>query len=138
MKSLGMTSGPVPRAKTGDYERALQLAATFGSKDAVTKGLKELRDAAAALDKAREDAEAGTVKASERGEAALKAEAKATDLRQKLAGETAKARDELGAREMAVMERERLVGEAEQAQETRDAALSTREAHLHAAGVANF
>ena len=119
MKSLSMTGGPVPRAKPGDYERALQLAATFGSKDAVTKGLKELRDAKAAADAALEDVEAAERRAAKRGEVAQAAETKATDLRQKLADETATAMAALTKRESAVMAREK-------AADARDTALFTQ------------
>ncbi len=135
---LGLKSAVMPKAKPGDFERALQLAATFGSKDAVTHGLKQLRDATAALDKARDDAQATMAAATKRDTMAREAEAAATHARQALADETAAARAELGQRETAVAERERLAGECETSQEARDKELLRREEHLREAGVRGF
>ena len=138
MKSIGQAGSAMPQAKLGDIERAVQLAVTFGSKDNVTKGLKQLRDATAAHDKAREDAEAAGRKAADRDKAAQEAEGKATHARQALADESAEAHAALGKRETDVAERERLVTEAEQSQEARDRELTRREDHLRKAGVRGF
>ena len=138
MKALGLKSAVMPKAKPGDFERALQLAATFGSKENVTAGLKQLRDATAALDQARDDAQATMAAATKRDTMAREAEADATRARQALADETAAARAELGPREVAVAERERLAGECEKSQKTRDEELARREGLLREAGVANF
>ena len=135
---LGLKPALVPKAKPGDFERALQLAATFGSKDAVTKGLKELRDATAAHDKARDDAQADLVRAVQRDTEAQASEAKAIIARQALADESAAATATLGKRETAVAERERLVKEAETSQEARDKEFTRREDHLRGAGVRGF
>ncbi len=135
---LGLKSAVMPKAKPGDFERALQLAATFGSKDAVTRGLKELQDAAAALDQARDDAQATAAAATKRDTMAREAEAAATHARQALADETAVARAELGSREVKVAEREQAADARDAAQETRDEELGRREGLLREAGVANF
>ena len=102
---LGFKPGAMPKAKPGDFERALQLAATFGSKDAVKDGLKQLQDATAALDQAREAAEAAERKVTTRESAAQATEAAATRARQALADETEKTREELGKSDAAVAER---------------------------------
>ena len=135
---LGLKSAVMPKAKPGDYERALQLAATFGSKEAVTHGLKQLRDAAAALDQARDDAQATAAAATKRDTMARQAEADATRQRQLLADETAAATAALGEREIAIADRENLVAEAEKSQTARDADLKRREEHLASAGVRGF
>ncbi len=138
MKSLGMASSAMPRPKPGDHERALALlAATTDAK--VTKArLVELQDATLAHDKAREEAEAATAKAKQRESEAQAAEADAIRARQALADETAKARDELGKRDTAVTERERVAGEVEKSQDARDTDLKRREEHLSEAGVRGF
>ena len=135
---LALKPGAMPKAKPGDFERALQLAATFGSKDAVTKGLKELQDATAANEQTRDDAQAAEVRAVQRDTEAQASEAKAIIARQALADETAVAHNELGQRESAVAERERLVKEAETSQEARDKEFTRREDHLRKAGVRGF
>ena len=128
----------MPKAKPGDFERALQLAATFGAKDAVKDGLQQLRDAKAAADEANSTALATMAAATKRDTMAREAEADATRARQALADETANARTELGDREVAVGERERLATEAEKSQGLRDQELIRREDHLRKAGVAGF
>ena len=138
MKSLGQAGSGMPRAKVGDYERALQLAATFGAKDVVKDGLKQLRDATAALDQARDDAQSTMAAATKREEAARTAETDATRARQALIDETAKARAELDQRETAVADRETMVTEAETSQGLRDKELQRREDHLREAGVRGF
>ncbi len=135
---LGLKSAVMPKAKPGDFERALQLAATFGSRENVTAGLKQLQDAAAALDQARDDAQATAAAATKRDTMAREAETDATRARQALADETAAARAELGQRESAVAERERLATEAEKSQGLRDKELLRREKHLREAGVRGF
>ncbi len=138
MKALGLKPALMPKTKPGDYERALQLAATFGSKDAVTHGLKQLRDATAALDQTRADVEATMAAATKRDKMAREAEADATLARQTLIDETEKARAELDHREVAVADRETMVAEVETSQGLRDKELQRRETHLHEAGVAGF
>ena len=138
MKSLGQAGSGMPRAKVGDYERALQLAATFGAKDVVKDGLQQLRDATAALDQARGASEATMAAATKRDTMAREAEADATRARQALADATAKARSELGQREKAVGDREHMVTEAEKSQGLRDTELQRREEHLKKAGVRGF
>ncbi len=135
---LGLKPALVPKAKPGDFERALQLAATFGSKEDVTAGLKQLRDAKAAADEAGAQAQALESAAAQRDTSAREAEADATRARQALADETVASRDELGQREVAVADRENLVKEAEQSQGLRDKELLRREKHLREAGVRGF
>ncbi len=130
--------GAMPRAKSGDFERALQLAATFGSKDAVTHGLKQLQDATAAHDAAREGCEMASAETKRIGEEALRAKEDATRARQLLVDETAAARAELGQREVKVAAREQAADARDAAQETRDEELARREGLLREAGVANF
>ncbi len=128
----------MPRTKPGDHERALALLAATADTKVTKARLVELRDATAAHDKAREEAEAATAKAKQRGSEAQAAEADAIRARQTLADETAKARDELGKRETAVAERERVAGECEKSQEARDKEFQRREDHLRKAGVRGF
>ena len=137
MKAVGMTGGPVPRAKPGDYERSLALLAGITAKDAKAR-LTELRDGAAAHDRAREDAEEAERKATARDTVARAAERKATLARQALVDESAEAQAAHAKRETAVAERERLVTEAEQSQGARDKELKGREEHLSKAGVRGF
>ena len=138
MKSLGMASSAMPRAKPGDHERALALLAATADAKVTKARLVELRDATAAHDKAREDAEAAERKAAERAKAAHRAEMDATIARQALADESAEAAASLGKRETAVAERERLATECETSQAARDADLKRREEHLSKAGVRGF
>ena len=138
MKSLGQAGGAMPRAKPGDHERALALLAAIADPKATKRALTELRDSTAAADVAREASEAAERKAAERDKAAQKAEIGATRARQALADETEKVRGELGGREKAVAERERLATEVEQAQAVRVEELAQREDHLRKAGVAGF
>lgn len=139
MKTLGRMAGSsLPRPKPGDHERALALLAATADPKVTKARLVELRDATLAHEKARDDAQAAERKAAERDKAAEAAEADAIRARQALADETAKARDELGRRETAVAERERLATECEQSQEARDKGLAQREDHLRKAGVRGF
>ena len=138
MKSIGQAGSAMPQAKLGDIERAVQLAMTFNSKGAVTKGLEQLRDATAAHEKAREDAEAAGRKAADRDKAALAAEAKATRARQALADESAEAQAAHVKRKTDADEREAAADAREDAQEAREDDLKRREALLHKAGVAGF
>ena len=135
---LGLKSAVMPKTKPGDYERALQLAATFGSKEAVTRGLKELQDAKAAADEASAQAQATMVASTKRDTMAREAEAGAIRARQTLADESAAASTALGQRETAVADREHLVADAEKSQALRDKELIRREDHLREAGVAGF
>ena len=138
MKSLGMASSAMPRAKPGDHERALALLAATADAKATKVRLTELRDATAALEKSRDEAEAAERKAAKRDKAAHRAEMDATVARQALADESAEAAASLAKRETAVAERERLATEAEQSQEARDKELQRREDHLRKAGVRGF
>ena len=138
MKTLGMAGSAMPRAKPGDFEKALALMAATGADKATKAYLTELRDATLAHDKAREDAEAATAKAKQRESEAQAAEAAATGTRQALADESAEAQAALGKRETAVADRERLATECEQSQEARDKELARREDHLRQAGVRGF
>ena len=99
---LGLKSAVTPKAKPGDFERALQLAATFGSKENVTAGLKQLRDAKAGADEACAQAQATERNAGKRESEAQAAETDATRQRQLLADETSAAMAALGQRETAV------------------------------------
>ena len=135
---LGLKPSVMPKAKLDDFERALQLAATFGSKEDVMAGLQQLRDAKAAADEANSTAQATMAAATKRDTMAREAEADATRARQKLADESAASRAELGQREAAVVERERLATEAEKSQGLRDKELLRREKHLREAGVRDF
>ena len=83
--------GAMPKVKSGDFERALQLAATFGSKENVTAGLKQLRDAKTAADEASAQAQATMAAATKRDTMAREAEAAATHARQALADRTSPA-----------------------------------------------
>ncbi len=138
MKTLGMAGSTMPRTKPGDHERALALLAATAEPKVTKARLVELRDATAAHDKSREEAEAAELKVVERTEAAQAAEADATRARQALADDSAKARDELGKRETAVAEREKVAGEVETSQEAQDTELTRREVHLREAGVRGF
>ncbi len=138
MKSLGMTGSTMPRTKPGDHERALALLAATAYTKVTKARLVELRDATAAHDKSREDAEAATAKAKQRESEAQAAEADAIRARQALADESAEAQATLGKREADVTERERVAGECETSQKARDADLKRREEHLSKAGVRGF
>ncbi len=136
MKSLGMAS-TVPKARAGDFERALALLVALDSNK--TKGyLAELVEAAAAHDAAHTAAEAAAEKAKKRARAAQEAEAAATVSRQALADQSEKSKAEIGRRETAVVAREAMATEVEAAQDTRDKELAEREAHLRKAGVKGF
>ena len=134
----GLKPGAMPKTKAGDYDTALELLASVADPKATKKSLIELRDARTAADAARDAAEAAERKAKEREIAAQAAEADAIRVRQRLVDETATARTELGQRETAVAERERLAGECEKSQEARDTDLARRETHLKSAGVRGF
>ena len=134
----GLTPGTMPRTKPGDHERALALLAATADSKATKKHLTELKDATAIYDNARDDAQAAEHNAAERDIAAQASEGKAIRARQTLADETAAARSELGQRETAVAERERLATECETSQEARDKELTRREDHLKKAGVRGF
>ena len=138
MKTLGMAGSAMPRAKAGDYDKALALLAATGADKGTKAYLTELRDATTAHDKAREDAEAAERKAADREKAAQAAEAEATRARQALADESAEAQAAHAKRETAVAERERLATECETSQEVRDRGLAQREDHLRKAGVRGF
>jgi hypothetical protein len=133
-----LSHGNMPKAKPGDFERALQLAATFGSKEDVMAGLQQLRDAKAAADEANSTAQATMAAATKRDTLAREAEAAATRARQALADETKAAHASLAQREGAVADRENLAAEAEKSQGLRDQELIRREDHLRKAGVAGF
>ena len=137
MKQL-LKPGTVPRAKASDYDTALALLTSVNDPKATKKFLAELQDSTLAHDAAREAAEATMAAATKRDQMAKQAEADATRQRQLLADETAAARDELGAREVAVADRENLVAAAEKSQEARDRELERREQHLREAGVRGF
>ncbi len=138
MKSLGMTGSAPRKVKPGDFERALALMVEVGGDKGTKAYLAELVDAQAAHDKARADAEGAMAQAKQRESEAQKAEADATRARQAQVDETAKARDELGKREKAVVEREALAADVEAAQDVRDKELASREGHLREAGVQGF
>ena len=138
MKSLGRAGSAVPRAKVGDYDAAIAFMISAGDAKTTKARLVDLRDATAAHDKAREEAQAAGRKAAERDKAAHRAEMDATVVRQALADETAEARAALGKREEAVAGREKAATECEQSQEARDKELARREEHLSKAGVRGF
>ena len=137
MKPL-LKPGLMPRARVGDFENALALLVATGADKATKAYLTQLHEATAAYDKARDDAQAAERKVTTREAEAQTAEADATRARQALADETAAARADLGQREVAVAERERLATEAEKSQGLRDQELIRREDHLRKAGVAGF
>ncbi len=137
MKQL-LRPGAMPRAKVGDFENALALLVATGADKSTKAYLTQLHEATAAYDKARDDAQAAERKVTTRESEAQAAEADAIRARQALADETATARAELGQRETAVAERERLAGECETSQEARDKELARREEHLKKAGVRGF
>lgn len=138
MKSLGQAGSAKPRVRPGDMERALALITELGGDKKSREYLADLVAAEAEADKARTVAEAAIVKAKQRESEAQAAEADAIRARQALADESAKARDELGKRETAVAERERVAGEVKHSQEARDKELQRREDHLRKAGVRGF
>ena len=74
MAGLGHPGRAMPRTKAGDYERCLELLATFGADTATRAYVVELRDAALVHDAAREAADAATAEAGRREAAALEAE----------------------------------------------------------------
>ena len=137
MKTM-LKPGAGPRAKTNEITTALDLISALKNPKASEKSLTALHEATLAHDAAREAAEATIAEAKKREEAAREAESAATHQRQALADSTATARAELGQRETAVAERERLAGECEKSQEVRDADLERREKHLASAGVRGF
>ena len=126
------------RARVGDFENALALLLATGADKGTKAYLGELHEATAAYDKAKDDAQAAERKVTTREAEAQTAEANATRARQALADETANARTELGAREVAVADREQLSAAAEKSQEMRDKELTRREDHLREAGVRGF
>ncbi len=91
-----------------------------------------------ALEQALEATRIASAEGKKREVAAKKAEADATRARQGLADDTAKARDELGKREQAVVAREALAADVEAAQDKRDKELVKREKLLRDAGVKGF
>ncbi len=137
MKPL-LKPGTMPRAKAGDFDKALALVAGVADAKATKKYLAELQDSTLAHDASREAAATAAAESTKREEAAREAESAATVSRQRLADETANARVELGDREVAVGERERLAGERETAQEARHKELARREGLLRDAGVKDF
>lgn len=78
-----------PVARVSDYETALKLATTFGSKDAVIEHLTELRDATAGFDQAREASQTAATAAQGREDAARQAEGTSERARQAQADEAA-------------------------------------------------
>ncbi len=138
MKSLALAGSRKPKIRPGDYERALALIVAFGGDKSTKAYLADLVAAEAEADKTRTVAEAATAKAKQRESEAQAAEADAIRVRQALADETAKARDELGKREIDVAERERVAAECETSQEARDKEFQRREDHLRKAGVRGF
>ena len=116
MTSLGGTGSPVPRAKPGDFERALALLAGITGKETKAR-LTELRDGAAGFDKSAQAARAAAVSSSDRETAAQAAEVKATRARQALADKSAEAQAAHATRERAVADREAAVDARDDAQE---------------------
>ena len=135
---LGLKPGAMPRAKAGDFDKALALVAGVADAKATKKYLAELQDGTLAHDAAREAAEAAIAEAKRREGEAQAAEAEAIRARQKLADESAAAMVALDQREASVTDRENLVTEAEKSQELRDKELARREDHLKQAGVRGF
>ena len=89
MMGVGQTGSALPRAKAGDYDRALALVAGLGDDKAVKAKLTELRDASLAHDKAREEAEAAALEAKRRDAMAQDAEDGARSELAELAGHKA-------------------------------------------------
>ena len=86
-----------PKTRPGDFERALQVATTFGSSKAVKDGLASLQAAEEAHDTAHEKATAAQAEADHRRSAAERAMAQAITARQELADDTAEAQAKLAA-----------------------------------------
>ena len=135
MKTMGQAGLAMPRAKPGDFERALQLLASVADSKSSKMHLQELRDATAAEVDRREEVEFLITKAKERDETARQAEADAAHARQVLGDETAAASAKLDTRERAVGEREKAVGEREAFLDKLGQDVDRRVKLLRAAGV---
>ena len=133
MTGLGMGGSALPRTKAGDYERALALVAGLGNDKAVKAKLIELRNAEAANNVARENAEGAIAESKQREAAALEAEEGArSDLAELVALKVA---HDAGIRnERATLDAERRrLDEQATALDAEQADLSRREASIRAA-----
>ncbi len=125
----------MPRTKPGDYERALQVATTFGSPKAVKDGLASLAAAQAEHDAAHEKATAAQAEADKRRSAAERAEAQAITARQELADETAEAGARLAAQRKDAEATEFRLTTLSNSLDKRSKDIERREGLLRAAGV---
>ncbi len=133
MTGVGMGGTAPPRTRPGDYERALALVAGLGNDKAVKATLTKLRDAEAANNVARENAETAVAESKRREGLAREAEADARSQRTAFATETAETDRRLSAeRQELAGERQRL-GEWDEELEGKDSELTTREAALRRA-----
>ena len=133
MNGPGLGGSALPRTRPGDYERALALVASLGADKAVKAKLVELRDAEAANNVARENAEVAVAEAKRREGLAREAEASARSQRTSFATETAETDRRLSAeRQELVSERQRL-GEWDEDLKVQDADLKQREDALRRA-----
>lgn len=120
----------MPEAGVADFDRALQVL-DAGRGDKATKTyLTQVRDATAASNLAREEAEATIAEKKRLEEDLQEAGAKMVVEQQRLGGETSRTRQEITAREEGVAERERLASEREAADQTQRKDLESREAKV--------
>lgn len=133
MTALGMGGSALPRTKPGDYDRALALVAGLGDDNAVKAKLIELRNAEAANNVARENAEGAIAESKQREAAAMEAEDNARSQRAALATATEEADKRIRAeRAELATERQHLTELADDL-EAKELDLTRREAALRTA-----
>lgn len=120
----------MPEADVDDFDRALMVLNTARADKKEKTYLTQCRDATAASNLAREEAEAAIAEVKSQKVKVQEAEAKMVAEQQRLGDETSRTGQEITAREEAVAERERLAGEREAADQTQRKDLDGREAKV--------
>ena len=133
MTGPGLSGSALPRHRPGDYERALALVAGLGNDKAVKAKLGELRDAEAANNVAKENAEVAVAEAKRREGLAREAETDARSQRTAFATETAESDRRLTAERQELAGERRRLGEWDEELERKDSELTTREDALRRA-----
>lgn len=133
MKNVGLTAPAMPRAKPGDYERALALMAATGADKGTKAYLIELQDATLADNAAREAAETAQAEAKRCEGLAREAEADARSQRASFATETAETDRRLTAERGELATERMRLGEWTKESEARETDLNLREAALRRA-----
>ncbi len=133
MNGPGLGGSALPRARPGDYERALALVAGLGADKAVKAKLTELRDAQAANDLARENAEVAVAESKRLEGLAREAEADARSQRTSFATETAETDRRLTVERQELAGEQRRFGEWDEDLKAQDADLKQREDALKVA-----